>query len=162
MKIIVRPGVILHPVSASIIGEIGDQAGVAECTVTSTDRPPQRQAEAMYKNLKKGISASYAPPGQAVIAVYNKWSHLAQPIVVQMMVEEILRQGPEKVSNHCLPPDAPIWVVDILPMQDLALLRAFVAAAQAHPRIKRVLHPLGGRKAKGYDPVIHLEIWKAA
>lgn len=104
--------------AAKIIRHLLDKAGVSRATVTSLARTPEGQANAMFKNLNSGVVVDYNIPGQRVVDVYRaekKKLNLGDSItnglyitapqdktrVINLMHQEVVNQGPSRVSKHC-------------------------------------------------------------
>ena len=136
-----------------VISELVVASGGNSCLITSTARTPADQARAMYQNLSAGRRIRYAAPGAAVTAVYDRsraaGRNAAQ--IQQDMVDEIMRQGPGRVSKHCADFNT-LCVVDIAPTSITNRAR-FVAAVEADARVSRFLHP-----GNSDDPAYHIEI----
>jgi hypothetical protein len=136
-------------------------AGQSEAVINSTARTPAGQARVMFKNLTRlenPISINiekqlrvYAPPGDAVIKVFidrtkgmtrEEIKSNADSIRAEML-EEIYKQGPANVSNHCQDPSvmsaADIWAASFNSNGPL-----FIAAVQG-----RVTEFLDERKDNG-------------
>ena len=134
------------------------QAGISDLTITSTARTPERQASVMYDNIQnQGVEAQkrlYAAPGDRVVDAYvaGQQAGLSREEIVQAMTDQIYAEGPSNVSKHLADP-ATLNVIDISPRSIAASQRdAFLAAAESHPQVSRVLDPSDN------DPAFHLEI----
>jgi len=137
------------------------QAGARGALLTSTSRTPKDQARIMFNNLQRyGAEHQhklYAGTGDRVIDVYQRMSAAgASPDAIKAaMTQEVLKQGPSRVSRHCAPEGS--TVVDIAPgsLGGPAEQRAFMAAveqAQREGRVKEFLHP-----GNSTDPAFHVE-----
>lgn len=155
-------GKSLGPGPRAVLIEIMKSAGVESCEVTSVGRTPATQARIMYENLigtdvGQGVTAQmalYRPPGQAVIQVYVENSAKPKDEIISLMLAEIWKQGPEKVSHHC---SMIRWVFDVGPSSIAEDKRqSFLLAAQHHPKVVKLLSPFTEPK----DPAYHLEIPK--
>ncbi len=136
-----------------VISDLVAASGGNSCTITSTARTPADQARAMYQNLSVGTRIAYAAPGAAVTAVFDR-SHAAGRNAAQIqqdMVDEIMRQGPGRVSKHCADFNT-LCVVDISP-GSIQNQSRFIAAVDADSRVSRFLHP-----GNSDDPAYHIEI----
>ena len=80
-----------------------EKIGEHNITISRTAASVHEQAAVMYNNIKRyGVEHEkkiYDQEGDAVIKRYNP--HLDAEKNIKMMEEEILRQGPSKVSKHC-------------------------------------------------------------
>jgi len=146
----------VSPFTLSVLRDIMAAAGVAQLTITSTQRSPQDQARVMYDNIvRDGVAkqkALYKPAGQSVIDAYvaAKNAGKSPDDIKAAMVARILEIGPEKVSRHAADPKV-LNVFDVSPAS-VAHQTAFVAAARGDARVAKVLTPAEN------DPAFHLEI----
>lgn len=142
-----------------MIEECLKASGNPACLVTSVERTPKDQARVMYANCEQYGGAHqlklYKRPGQAVVAVFITLhgSGATKIDILKAMEDEIVKQGPERVSNHCRGPESTVWVIDIAP-SSLKNPNGFIEEAEKHSRITKVLKP-------PKDPALHLEISKS-
>lgn len=141
----------------TILADVCREVGISGCRVTSAGRTPAEQAAAMYGLVARQdvavVRALYRAPGRAVIDVYVAHKGESRAQILAAMTEKILDLGPEKVSLHC---SARHEVIDVAPSSIPApRLEAFVAAAERHPEVERVLSPISQPR----DPeAVHIEI----
>lgn len=155
----------ITPSITSFLNDVMAAAKIPECYVTSVARSPKEQATAMFDNcLRTGVADQYSvyrESGDAVIEVFETYfdrdaTYLKTPAgraeCIKAMVDKINEIGPSKVSHHCLGPDSPLEVIDILQSSIEAEAR-FLQAVRKHPRyIKDLVE----------NRVYHLEFSKAA
>lgn len=160
-EIRINEGVKVPARAMVVIRELMTLCGLESLTITSTDRTPARQAKAMYDNcVKLGPKHElglYLAPGQAVVRTFMSWAGRGanEHEILAAMEMEILKQGPQRVSNHCAPADYPAIIVDISPNSILPkLFDRLVDLCRRHPDISKVLAP-------PQDRALHLEILKA-
>ena len=151
-------GVKITEGAAVVIEEILLTSGNPSCLVTSVERTPKDQARVMYANCEQFGGTHqlklYKKPGQAVVTVFMamQGSGVTKADILAPIENEILHQGPERVSAHCRGPESPVWVIDIAP-SSLKDFDKFIKEAEAHSKVKKVLKP-------PQDPAAHLEILK--
>lgn len=143
--------------SETVIKEILAAAGETGCTINSTARTPESQANAMYVNLEKPDQTVqmqkdlYKGPGEKVIDIYvaSKAAKKSAADIKADMTAKIKEIGPSSVSKHCAD-STKLCVVDIEPtlITDKA---KFIAAVEADKRVTKFLQP-------PKDPAYHLEI----
>jgi hypothetical protein len=114
----------IPPLPAKFEAEIKkalDSVGVPSITVSSTFRTPDRQALAMYDNLKKfGVSAErklYGPAGNRVIDTYELKKNYGYGIsdTLAAMTNTIRFVGCGNVSAHCTSDPEKSVTLDIEP-----------------------------------------------
>ncbi len=137
-------------------------------TITSTLRPPARQAKAMYDNLQAGKRISYAAPGREVVAVYDRLrpqGYSPGTIINRMTerIEELAAEG-KMVSRHCVT-EAQYAKENIIDISTrLPNPRDFVKAIIQNPRITKVITPFVSDYNRSFvhidsnEPAIHLQI----
>lgn len=115
-------------------------------TVTSTQRTPEEQVEAMFNNIKnKGKDNQlklYKSPGQAVINCFPS---------KEAVLKKVYEVGPQKVSKHCADKNV-LNVIDIAP-SSLDNPKDFSNSLSRHIKVEKVLSPYNSK-----DPAIHVEI----
>jgi hypothetical protein len=159
--ITVESQVVIGPEALAVLKQIMWDAGVVDCTVTSGVRTPADQARIMYENCQlHGLQSQYnlyGPFGDKVLDVYaaNVPSAIfAKQDVIQLMVDKILELGPQNVSHHC---SIDRWVWDVGPASiPEEQHTAFLSAAQANPKIVKLLSPYTVPK----DPAFHFEMMR--
>jgi hypothetical protein len=146
------------PYSLAVVKSIMLLADVNELEISSAYRGPEKQASAMFDNLKKGNRINYTEPGMKVTKVYDRAKKsvgATSNSIRSAMVNEIVRLGPENVSKHASPPD---WlnVIDIKPSSiPVGKRQKFVEKVNklVGSYVTKFLHP-GNSK----DPAYHIEI----
>ena len=159
---------ILSAKSIELIGKAANAAGLESVMITSTVRYPHQQADAMYTNLSNGKRLSYAAPGEAVTAVYDKCHKegLDKPKTIEKMVEKInaLSKEGNRVSKHCV--SAEVYgrtnIVDIgIPSKNV---KEFIIELAKDVGVEKIFHdikaiPDSGKIARlAKEPCIHVEI----
>jgi len=88
----------------NIISVAADNSKNPTIIINSGRRSPERQAEAMYSNLSRGINIAYKSPGKQVTTVYENNKSKQKKIVIQLMVDKIneLSKKGLRVSLHCV------------------------------------------------------------
>lgn len=161
------PNVFPASISLKSLASLNDVAAnanidVGKLVVTSSARTPAQQAAIMYGQLQDGSISSYGPPGQQVIAVYNRGianGDDADTIrdAMRDKMADLLSQG-IAVSNHFVNLDE-MNVFDIGPGtsgMSAAQKQRFQAAlvqARNDGTITNFLSPF-----TGHDPAFHIEI----
>lgn len=153
-----------------VLTEVGDALGIDEMIITSTQRTPRTQAEAMYANIADGRNIRYKWAGEQVCDLCRTMRGQKKPkeeIIKAMVkrIEELCEQG-YRVSNHCVS-DAVYDRTNVIDvsyrnMPTATALEAVKAFAQRIEVVK-IIQPLS-YKLQGYDgaePAIHLEIRQA-
>lgn len=137
-------------------------------TITSTLRPPARQARAMFDNLRAGKRIAYAAPGREVVAIYDKLNteDLSDRLILDAMEERIIELAAEGrlVSKHCVLAGQYERrnIIDIT--THIPNPRDFVKEAIRSPRVEKVITPFTSDYNRSYvtvdpnEPAIHLEI----
>jgi len=153
-----------------VLTEVGDAIGIAEFVITSTQRTPRAQAEAMYANIADGRNIRYKWAGEEVCKICRTMRGQRKPketIVAAMVarIEELAEQG-YRVSKHCV--SNTVYdrtnVIDVS-YRNLSTAQASDAVKAFADRIEvvKILQPISST-LKGYDvgePAIHLEIKQA-
>jgi len=143
------------PFSRQVLTSILQKAGLSRVVITSTSRNASEQARVMFQNLEKfGVAHQkklYGPSGDQVIEVYRKAKAAGKPAetIRELMMQEILRIGPIRVSRHASDPKV-LNVFDVGP-SSVANRAAFEREVRAEPRVAKFLVPPN-------DPGYHLEI----
>lgn len=154
-----------------VLTEVGDALGIDEMIITSTQRTPRTQAEAMYANIADGRNIRYKWAGEQVCDLCRTLRGQKKPkeeIIKAMVkrIEELCEQG-YRVSNHCVS-DAVYNRTNVIDvsyrnMPTATAIEAIKAFAQRIEVVK-IIQPLS-YKLQGYDgaePAIHLEIKQQA
>lgn len=159
----------LGETSIKIISEIAESLGIPTITVTSTQRTPRAQAEAMLSNIENKKMIRYKAPGQALIDLARKLrgQHTPREQIIEAMIAQIKvfnsMKPAKRVSSHCVDDEEydRLNVIDISFWQIAEEKRIpFLAAMVARPEVEKVLQPLS-KDIKGYDagePALHFEI----
>lgn len=162
----------LGATSARIIKEVAEQLGIQTITVTSTQRPPRAQAEAMLSNIEDNILITYKAPGKAVndLARTLRGKRVPREQILDAMVAKIKEfssmNPPKRVSSHCVDDEEyeRLNVIDISFWKIPEAKRIpFLAAMVAKEEVVKVIQPLS-RTIRGYDagePALHFEIKQA-
>ena len=149
----------ISPYTLEVLSDIGYKAGVEWMLVTSLERTPHEQANAMYENCEKTSPEQqerlYGPFGDQVIAAYRAGKSLNLPrlTVCDRMARKIVEIGPSRVSHHCA--DSKVMqVVDISPrsFNPQTALPKFIELVKSDHRISAVKTPADG------DPALHCEV----
>lgn len=166
----------LSPDSVAIVSEATKNAlSVAaefsnnpQVIITSTIRTPQRQAQAMYDNLERGIRIRYAAPGREVIAIYDelKAQKLSRKEIIDAMVKRIIMLSlkGQRVSKHCVSTDqyAKMNIVDI--STKMPNPRDMAKELAQNPKVKKIITPFHSNYNSDKisidvsEPAIHIEI----
>ncbi|MEE0914877.1 MAG: hypothetical protein U0L45_00045 [Alistipes sp.] len=162
----------LGETSVKVLTEAAEAVGLDSVTVTSTQRPPRVQAEAMLYNIEHNHNIRYKWAGQQVIDLARKMrgAKEARVDIIDAMtakIEELSAMGDKyRVSNHCVS-DAKFEkrnVIDVsyrdMP-EDKQLL--FLGQMVSKPEVVKVIQPLT-REVVGFDmgePALHFEIEQA-
>lgn len=142
--------------SLRVLTDILTVAGLSSCVVSSTQRTPRKQAEAMYVNLEERGAVKerqlYREPGQAVIAVWedHRATYSTREETIAAMTEKIIELGPTSVSHHCADPKK-TNVIDVAPSSVQKRLISFERAVEADKRVATFFGP-------PRDAAFHLEI----
>ena len=150
----------------------GDASKNPVITVTSTLRPPRRQAKAMYNNLAAGQRIAYAAPGREVVAIYDsmKKAGASGGDILDAMERRIieLAEVNKLVSRHCVT-EAQYERENIIDVSKwIPNPRDFVKALIRDKRVTKVITPFSSDyndSRVAYDsnePAIHIEyrVWK--
>lgn len=153
-----------------VLTEVGDALGIDEFIVTSTQRTPRTQAEAMYANIAEGRNIRYKWAGEQVCDLCRTMRGQERPkeeIIAAMTkrIEELSNQG-YRVSKHCVS-DAVYDRTNVIDVSyrnipTATAIEAIKAFAQRIEVVK-IIQPLSYR-LQGYDaaePAIHLEVMQA-
>lgn len=145
----------------SVLQEVMQASEVGSVRITSTERTPREQVQAMYGFIRRhGPEAAYrlyGPEGDAVVASYEKHVSKGQRRCRAAMLTELRRQLPKAhENNRLMHTKSTHYVFDVairsVPSQHRT---QFVTAARQHPRISRFLGPADGEK-----DAYHVEIPK--
>jgi hypothetical protein len=161
---------VVSDLSRSILSEAGDESKNPTIRITSTLRPPHRQAEAMYNNLSSGSIIRYKAPGQAVCNLYTQLAAEGKPReeIISAMTAKIIELAEEgnRVSLHCVSEEmyAKCNVIDVSTgttpnPRDLAV------ALSKYKKVERIITPYDSPKYDSpkisvdkNEPAIHVEI----
>ena len=153
-----------------VLTEAGIAVGLESVTVTSTQRPPRQQAEAMLTNIEQNHNIRYKWAGQQVVDLArtmrrNKEARVDIIAAMTAKIEQLSEQG-YRVSKHCVSDAeyAECNVIDVsyrdMP-EDKQI--AFLEQMVAKPEVVKVIQPLT-RDIAGFDmgePALHFEIEQA-
>lgn len=154
--------------SMDVLNKCATESRNSTITITSTLRPPKRQAEAMYANLAAGKRIAYKAPGQAVTKVYDDsvCAGLSKNITIAAMQSKIEELAAEDklVSKHCVTPES-YAIENIIDISTrIPNPRDMVKALSLNPFVTKVISPYRradfGEKVV-YDinePAIHVQI----
>ena len=162
----------LGKTSRRVLTKAAEAVGLERIIVTSTQRQPRAQAEAMLTNIENNRNIRYKFPGEQVcdLARSMRRTHEAREDILDAMVAKIVEfnnfDPPQRVSKHCVD-DAEYArhnVIDVsydnMPEEKrIPFLRQMIAA----PEVEKVLQPLT-RNIIGFDmaePSLHFEIKQA-
>lgn len=160
----------LGETSVEVLTEAAEAVGLDSVTVTSTQRPPHAQAEAMLTNIENNRNIRYKWAGQQVIDLARKMRSNKEPrmdIVEAMTVkiEQLATMG-YRVSKHCVS-DAEYEECNVIDVsyRDIPESKqiAFLEQMVAKPEVIKVIQPLT-RDIAGFDmgePALHFEIEQA-
>ncbi|WP_211289983.1 DUF6443 domain-containing protein [Hymenobacter chitinivorans] len=144
--------------SAEVVSESMREAKVSTMQVTSTQRTPQEEANAMYTNAEnKGAQKSYdlyAAAGDKIINVYEKSKKNgdSKQETIQAMTAKILLVGPSKVSRHTADPST-VNVIDFSARAVGSKDKALHRSLSSNKGVSRLFSPLNSS-----DPAFHVEI----
>ena len=153
-----------------VLTEVGNELGIGEFVITSTQRTPRTQAEAMYANIADGRNIRYKWAGEQVCDICRRMRGQRKPkeeIIAAMVkrIEELCAQD-YRVSNHCVS-DAVYDRTNVIDVsyRNIPTAKAIEAIKAFAQRIEvvKIIQPLSYR-LQGYDaaePAIHLEIMQA-
>ena len=160
----------LGETSVEVLTEAAEAVGLDSVTVTSTQRPPKQQAEAMLTNIENNRNIRYKWAGQQVIDLARRMRRDKEArvdIIAAMTakIEQLAAQG-LRVSKHCVS-DAEYEECNVIDVsyrdmpEDKQLL--FLGQMVAKPEVIKVIQPLT-RDVAGFDmgePALHFEIEQA-
>lgn len=160
----------LGETSVKVLTEAAEAVGLDSVTVTSTQRPPRAQAEAMLYNIEHNHNIRYKWAGQQVIDLARRMRSTkeARADIIDAMtakIEELAKLG-QRVSKHCVSDTEyeECNVIDVsyrdMP-EDKQLL--FLGQMVSKPEVVKVIQPLT-REIAGFDmgePALHFEIEQA-
>lgn len=160
----------LGETSVEVLTEAAEAVGLDSVTVTSTQRPPKAQAEAMLANIEDNRNIRYKWAGQQVIDLARRMRRDKEArvdIIAAMTakIEQLAAQG-LRVSKHCVS-DAEYEECNVIDVsyrdmpEDKQLL--FLGQMVAKPEVIKVIQPLT-RDVAGFDmgePALHFEIEQA-
>lgn len=160
----------LGETSVEVLTEAAVAVGLDSVTVTSTQRPPKQQAEAMLTNIENNRNIRYKWAGQQVIDLARKMRSNKEPRmdIVEAMtakIEQLSEMG-YRVSKHCVS-DAEYEECNVIDVsyRDIPESKqiAFLEQMVAKPEVIKVIQPLT-RDIAGFDmgePALHFEIEQA-
>lgn len=162
----------LGETSIEVLTEAAEAVGLDSVTVTSTQRPPKQQAEAMLTNIENNRNIRYKWAGQQVIDLARKMRANKEPRmdIVEAMtakIEELSAMGDKyRVSNHCVSDtkyeERNVIDVSYHDMPEDKQI-PFLSQMVAKPEVVKVIQPLT-RDIAGFDmgePALHFEIEQA-
>lgn len=141
--------------------------------ITSTLRPPIRQARAMYDNIKSGLIISYATPGRIVTKLCKDMIEDKKPadeIIAAMTskIEELSETG-QRVSRHCVSETeyCKLNIVDVsVQKHNMPNPRDFVNELLKDTKVSKIITKVGYKSTYNNDirviiddsePAIHIE-----
>lgn len=139
-----------------------------EVIITSTLRPPERQAKAMFDNLSLGIRIRYAEPGHIVTALFDdcRAKNMNRNDTLQAMTEKIaeLAEQGKLVSRHCVPLEEynKRNIVDV--SRYMPNVINFIKALAKRGNVAKIITPVNSHfdsPKVSYDrsePALHIEI----
>lgn len=153
-----------------VLTEAAIAVGLDSVTVTSTQRPPRAQAEAMLTNIEQNHNIRYKWAGQQVVDLArtmrrNKEARVDIIAAMTAKIEQLSEQG-YRVSKHCVS-DAEYEECNVIDVsyrdmpEDKQI--AFLEQMVAKPEVVKVIQPLT-RDIAGFDmgePALHFEIEQA-
>ena len=153
-----------------VLTEAAIAVGLESVTVTSTQRPPRAQAEAMLSNIEQNHNIRYKWAGQQVVDLArtmrrNKEARVDIIAAMTAKIEQLSEQG-YRVSKHCVS-DAEYEECNVIDVsyrdmpEDKQI--AFLEQMVAKPEVVKVIQPLT-RDIAGFDmgePALHFEIEQA-
>jgi hypothetical protein len=176
-KVTFAAGVDSSVVSQSVLDlavEVATASKNPAVVATSTLRPPERQALAMYTNEENGNNISYATPGKAVIDVYKqaKKEKKTRDETLTLMTAKIveLANTGQLVSRHCVSEEqyAKENIIDWSKQTvNLPNPRDFVREWIKKDKCTRVITPIGDKATYGNsskvsidpkEPAIHVQV----
>lgn len=160
----------LGETSIEVLTEAAEAVGLDSVTVTSTQRPPRAQAEAMLTNIEHNRNIRHKWAGQQVIDIARRMRSTKEPredIIAAMTakIEQLAEQN-MRVSKHCVS-DAEYEECNVIDVsyRDMPEDKQvpFLAQMVAKPEVAKVIQPLT-REIAGFDmaePALHFEIEQA-
>ena len=160
----------LGDTTMEVLTEAGIAVGLESVTVTSTQRPPRQQAEAMLTNIEQNHNIRYKWAGQQVVDLARTMRRNQEPrvdIIAAMTakIEQLSEQG-YRVSKHCVS-DAEYEECNVIDVsyRDMPEDKQipFLEQMVAKPEVIKVIQPLT-RDIAGFDmgePALHFEIEQA-
>jgi hypothetical protein len=157
-----NPGVnktLISVHAIEVVTNILKDSGNTRARITSSERTPSKQAQAMYNNiLTQGVDRQkrlYGPSGDRVIDVYVQQKAIGKSPseILEAMTAKIVEVGPSNISHH-LADFTKLVVVDIAP-SSVVHQNEFVATAlkyKTNGKLSQFFYPGNG------DPAYHLEI----
>ena len=162
----------LGDTSVEVLTEAAEAVGLKSVTVTSTQRPPKAQAEAMLANIEGNRNIRYKWAGQQVIDLARRMRRDKEArvdIIAAMTakIEKLSAMGDKyRVSNHCVS-DAKFEECNVIDVsyRDMPEDKQipFLSQMVAKPEVAKVIQPLT-REIAGFDmgePALHFEIEQA-
>lgn len=160
----------LGDTTMEVLTEAGIAVGLESVTVTSTQRPPRQQAEAMLTNIEQNHNIRYKWAGQQVVDLArtmrrNKETRVDIIAAMTAKIEQLSEQG-YRVSKHCVS-DAEYEACNVIDVsyRDMPEDKQipFLSQMVAKPEVVKVIQPLT-REIAGFDmgePALHFEIEQA-
>lgn len=160
----------LGETTVAVLTEAAEAVGLDSVTVTSTQRPPRAQAEAMLTNIEHNRHIRYKWAGQQVcdLARTMRGRKEAREDIIEAMtakIEQLAAQG-KRVSKHCVS-DAEFEECNVIDVsyRDMSEDKQvpFLRQMVAKPEVIKVIQPLT-RDIAGFDmgePALHFEIEQA-
>ena len=160
----------LGDTSVEVLTEAAEAVGLESVTVTSTQRPPKAQAEAMLANIEGNRNIRYKWAGQQVIDLARRMRRDKEArvdIIAAMAakIEELSAMG-HRVRKHCVS-DAEFEECNVIDVsyRDMPENKQipFLSQMVAKPEVAKVIQPLT-REIAGFDmgePALHFEIDQA-
>lgn len=153
-----------------VLTEAAIAVGLESVTVTSTQRPPRAQAEAMLSNIEQNHNIRYKWAGQQVVDLARtmRRNKEARGDIIAAMtakIEQLADMG-YRVSKHCVS-DAEYEECNVIDVsyrdmpEDKQI--AFLEQMVSKPEVVKVIQPLT-RDIAGFDmgePALHFEIEQA-
>lgn len=160
----------LGETSIEVLTEAAEAVGLDSITVTSTQRPPRAQAEAMLTNIEQNRNIRYKWAGQQVIDIARRMRSTKEPredIIAAMTAKiEQLAEQDMRVSKHCVS-DAEYEECNVIDVsyRDMPEDKQvpFLEQMAAKPEVVKIIQPLT-REIAGFDmaePALHFEIEQA-
>lgn len=171
-KIIYSSGIpqILGQKSIDILSRAGEESKNPYITITSTIRPPRKQAMAMAENLYNGHKIAYAEAGRQVVAVFDANNGKLPRDKVEALMEakiiELSLKG-QRVSLHCVDGEtySKVNIFDISRQStNTPNPRDLVKELAKYSEVKKIITPFASVynspkvKVDAGEPAIHVEI----